>query len=275
MVMHENLIILAAGASSRMKRSLAQNDPLRDIGKINKSLIGLGRENRPLLLYLLENARKAGYTEITLVVGKEREAFKSLFGDQMSNNEYQGMNIHFAIQEIPKGRTKPLGTADALLNALDQHPQLKDGTFTICNSDNLYSTEALKALLLDDHKNAMILYDRKGLSFDQEKISKFAVIEMDEDGFLVDITEKPTSLDNEGSIWVSMNLFKLYGPMVYPYLKDCPIDPIRNEKELPTALLNMCRENPKALYTIPRSEHVPDLTMRQDIDSFNDFLDGQ
>jgi glucose-1-phosphate adenylyltransferase len=273
--MHKNLIILAAGASSRMKRSLLQNDPSRDVGNINKALIGLGRKNRPLLLYLLEHARKAGYTEITLVVSKEHEAFKSLFGDQMSNNEYQGMKIHFAIQEIPKGRTKPLGTADALLNALEQFPQLKGGTFTICNSDNLYSIESFKALQLDDHKNAMIRYDRNGLSFDQEKISKFAVIEMDDDGFLVDITEKPTSLDNEGSIWVSMNLFKLFGPMAYPYLKDCPIDPVRDEKELPTALLNMCRENPKALYTIPRSEHVPDLTMRQDIYSFSDFLDGQ
>jgi glucose-1-phosphate adenylyltransferase len=255
-----------------MKESLSQDKSSNENEQLSKALIGLGEKNLPLLLYLLEHTKKAGFTEITLVVGERYDAFKSLFGDRISKNEYHGMKIHYAIQSVPKGRTKPLGTADAVLQALEQYPQLRESTFCICNSDNLYSIEAFKALQADDHKNAMISYNRNGLLFNEEKISKFAVLEIDDDGFLIDITEKPTSLDTHKSQRVSMNLFKLYGPMVYPFLKDCPIDPVRNEKELPTALLNMCRENPQAMFTISRSEHVPDLTRKEDIDSFNDYL---
>jgi len=270
--MHNKLIILAAGASSRMKESMTLDKSSIEIEQLSKALIGLGKKDRPLLFYLLDHAKKAGYNEIFLVVGERYDAFKSIFGDKISNNEYHGMKIHYAIQTIPKERTKPLGTADAVLQALEQYPQLRESTFSICNSDNLYSIEAYKALQDDQHKNAMISYDRNGLLFDQEKISKFALLEINNEGFLIDISEKPTSLEAVNSNWVSMNLFKLYGPMVYPFLKDCPLDPVRNEKELPTALLNMCRENSQAMFTLPRSEHVPDLTRKEDIESFNDFL---
>jgi glucose-1-phosphate adenylyltransferase len=270
--MHKNLIILAAGASTRMKESLSQDKSSSEIDQLSKTLIGLGNKDRPLLIYLLDHAKKAGYTEIFLVVGKRYDGFKTLFGDQISDNDYQGMKIHYAIQCIPDIMAKPLGTADAVFQALEQYPQLRESTFTICNSDNLYSIEAFNALQLDDHTNAMIRYDRNGLVFDREKILKFALLEVDADGFLNDIIEKPISLDTGKTKWVSMNLFKLYGPMVYPFLRDCPLNPIRKEKELPTALLNMCRENHQSIFTIPRSEHVPDLTSKEDIDSFNDFL---
>jgi len=273
--MHSPLIILAAGASSRMKESLYRDFSTSGIDQLSKALIRLGKKDRPLLFYLLEHAKKAGYTEIVLVVGQNYNGFKSLFGNQISNNEYQGLKIHYAIQSIPNGRNKPLGTADAVYNAMKQFPHLQEEYFTVCNSDNLYSVDAFKELQEDDHKNAMIRYERNGLLFNQEKISKFAVLEIDDAGFLIDITEKPKSLDTNKTQWVSMNLFKLYGPMVYSYLRDCPLNSIRNEKELPTALLNMCKENDKALFTIPRSEHVPDLTKKEDIDSFNDFLNDQ
>ena len=263
---------MAAGISSRMKRSLLLDISSSEVEQLSKTLMGLGKNDRPLLLYLLDHAKQAGYTDIFLVVGQRYVAFQEIFGDQISNNEYQDLKIHYAIQSIPNERTKPLGTADAVFQALEQYTQLRESTFSICNSDNLYSVAAFKALQHDDHENAMIRYDRKGLLYDQEKISKFALLNVDDAGFLIDIIEKPTSLVSEKTQWVSMNLFKLYGPMVYPYLRDCPLNPIRKEKELPTALLNMCRENDQALITIPRSEHVPDLTQKEDIDSINDFL---
>jgi glucose-1-phosphate adenylyltransferase len=270
--MHNKLIILAAGASTRMKESMSKGTSSYEIDQLSKALIRIGKKQSPLLLYLLDNAKKAGYEEIYLVVNERYDAFKSLFGNQISNNEYYGLNIHYAIQSIPKGNSKPLGTADAVLQALEQYPHLRESTFTICNSDNLYSIEAFKALQNDDHKNAMIRYDRSSLLFNQEKISKFAVLKVDYNGFLINITEKPASLDAEKAYWISMNLFKLHGPMVYTFLRDCPLNPIRKEKELPTALLNMCGENEQAIFAIPMSEHVPDLTRKEDINSFNDYL---
>jgi glucose-1-phosphate adenylyltransferase len=63
-----------------------------------------------------------------------------------------------------------------------------------------------------------------------------------------------------------------YGKMIYPFLINCPINPARNEKELPSAILNMIGENPGSLLCIPIKEHVPDLTEKNDIKKVSDYL---
>ncbi|MFT5435997.1 MAG: hypothetical protein ACI840_000638 [Ulvibacter sp.] len=63
-----------------------------------------------------------------------------------------------------------------------------------------------------------------------------------------------------------MNIFKLNGNEIYPYLVRCPIHPERCEKELPSAILNLCKVNPKALKGITFNEHVPDLISKEDIE---------
>ncbi|MDG1190975.1 MAG: hypothetical protein P8N15_02815 [Flavobacteriaceae bacterium] len=119
--------------------------------------------------------------------------------------------------------------------------------------------------------NALISYDREALDFPTERISRFALVLLDELGYLVDIIEKPANKqthkykDRIGKLRVSMNLFKFDGKMIYPYLKNCPINSKRKEKELPTVLLNFLREHPKTVVGIPFSEHVPDLTTKDDI----------
>ena len=61
--MHDNLIILAGGMSSRMKKP-ATSDKLskeeeEEANIKSKSLIRVGHEGRPLMDYLLYNAKKA------------------------------------------------------------------------------------------------------------------------------------------------------------------------------------------------------------------------
>ena len=63
--MHDNLIILAGGASSRMKKSMASatlsEAEIKSANSVSKALIGIGKDNRPILDYLLFNAEKAGF----------------------------------------------------------------------------------------------------------------------------------------------------------------------------------------------------------------------
>ena len=58
--MCKNIVILAAGMSSRMKKSIAASNMNQvdhvNIGLLNKALIKLGKESRPFLDYLLYNA---------------------------------------------------------------------------------------------------------------------------------------------------------------------------------------------------------------------------
>jgi NDP-sugar pyrophosphorylase family protein len=280
--MHDNLIILAGGASSRMKKEVVLNnlteEEIAQANERSKGLIGVGPNGRPLLDYLLLNAKKAGYKKCIIIIGEQGELFKEFYGNQDKNNDFHGLNISFAVQYIPKDRVKPFGTADALFQAVEQYPEMNSQSYSVCNSDNLYSTAALLALRETNSPNAFIGYDRDALDFPSERISRFAIAKLDANNQLLDILEKPTAedlenyKDSEGKLRVSMNAFKFNGAMVYPYLKNCPAHPERDEKELPTVLLNAIKENPNTTLGIPFSEHVPDLTAKEDIAEVKEYL---
>lgn len=280
--MHNNLIILAGGASSRMKKQVTiDNLTEKEIAEANersKGLIGVGPNGRPLLDYLLLNAKNAGYKNIYIIIGEQGDLFKEFYGSENKNNNFHGLNISFATQYIPEGRIKPFGTADALFQALEQYPELNSQDYSVCNSDNLYSLNALLALRETNSPNAFISYDRDAMEFPSERISRFAIAKLDKNNQLLDILEKPTAAnlesykDVEGKLRVSMNAFKFKGDLIYPYVKDCPVNPERDEKELPTVLLNALKENPNTTLGIPFSEHVPDLTAKEDIAEVKEYL---
>lgn len=263
-----------------MKASVAtvglSDAQIREANTQSKTLIGLGPDSKPLLHYLLMHAKKAGYKNVCLIVSlQNKDQFQNSFG-----NQYLELNISYAIQYIPEGRSKPMGTADAVQQALDQHPHLKQSEFTVCNSDNLYSIEALNALRETEANNAFIAYDRDGLKFSEERISRFALAKLNSENHLEAIIEKPemdqisTFMDALGKLRVSMNIFKLSGPEIYSFLVNCPIHPERNEKELPSALLNMCNSQEFFMLGIPMNEHVPDLTSKEDIAILKQYLEN-
>jgi glucose-1-phosphate adenylyltransferase len=282
--MTDTLVILAGGVSSRMKKSSAgkevSSEKAKEADSKSKGLIGLGKKNRPIMDYLLYNAKQAGIKNIVILNSpKNKEMFHKQYGAKETDNDFHGLKISFATQYIPEDREKPLGTADALYQAMDQREKLKEKQFLVCNSDNLYSPEAFQLLIEDDHPNAWVDYDRSGFDFSQKRIEAFSVTDTDEDGYLKDIIEKPEKkdvskyADEDGKIRVSMNLFKFVGEMIFTYVRDCPIDPKRNEKELPTAILNMVADNPRSMYGIPHREHVPDLTRKKDILKVQEYIE--
>jgi len=277
-MINDSLIILAAGLSSRMKKSVSsKNLSKRSIEQANsrdKGLIGIDKNGRPLIHYLLINAKSAGFKTIYLVIGQNSDSFKSYFDE----NKYDGLDIEFAVQYLEKNKVKPSGTADALFQAITQFPILKSSNFCVCNSDNLYSAKALRSIRSTSFSNAFISYDKSFLNFSSEKVSSFSILKLNKNGYLVNILEKPTTKDfdlfkdNGGKIRVSMNLFKFNGSVFYDYLKNCPFDVLRNEKELPTAVLNLAKDQPSSVYGIPFEEHVPDLTSKDDIIVLNKLL---
>jgi len=272
-MINDSLIILAAGLSSRMKKSVSsKNLSKRSIEQANsrdKGLIGIDKNGRPLIHYLLINAKIAGFKVIYLVIGQNSDSFKSYFDE----NKYDGLDIEFAVQYLEKNKLKPSGTADALFQAITQFPILKSSNFY-----NLYSAKALRSIRSTSFSNAFISYDKSFLNFSSAKVSSFSILKLNKNGYLVNILEKPTTKDfdlfkdNGGKIRVSMNLFKFNGSVFYDYLKNCPFDVLRNEKELPTAVLNLAKDQPSSVYGIPFEEHVPDLTSKDDIIVLNKLL---
>lgn len=276
---NSSLVIMAGGASSRMKNSLANatvSETVLDAARdLHKSLIPLGENGKPLLYYLFKNAIAAGITHIYLITSKDTSGFNRFLETYKDEPGFSRLNVEFAIQHVPPTRKKPLGTADALQQCMDQYPILKENRFTVCNGDNLYSTAVFKLLKAERKApHAIIAYSGHGLGFEDEKLAKFAVLAIDENSFLTHIIEKPgvnqlqSYKDEKGELRISMNIFNFSGADCYPFLVNCPINPERDEKELPEAVRNMSKANSKAVYCYPKSEKLPDLTTIADVATF-------
>jgi len=281
--MHPNIVILAGGISSRMKKNMPASAGLdltlrRDAEQKSKAMIGVGDNSQPFLDYLLYNIAQAGYRDVVIVIGEKDDSIREYYNDSGAAAQFRSLNIQYAVQPIPAGRQKPLGTADALWHALKATPAWRGESFTVCNSDNLYSREALRLLREDKHDNALIDYDRAALQFTPERILAFAALKKDVEGFLLDILEKPSpkemadAADANGRIGVSMNIFRLSYDQIFPCLETVPLHPMRQEKELPAAVKMLVDQNPRAVFAIPRSEHVPDLTLQSDILPVKEYL---
>ena len=275
--MAKTIVILAAGMSSRMKKSIdsdIDDSKADEANKKSKSLITFG--DKPFIYFLLKNIVEAGFENVIMVVGKDFDDFKKQLDNLNFNNK---LKIDYAIQKIPKDRVKPFGTADAVFQTMDQIEILKNSSFCVCNSDNLYSTNSLKTIRENAYENAVLAYDRDSLNFPKERVSSFSILMTDDNFNLLNFIEKPTqeqvdqNLDSNGKIRVSMNIFKFNGLQAFDFIKNCPINPIRNEKELPSAIVNMINENDLYMKGIPIAEHVPDLTSKADINIIQKLIE--
>ena len=276
--MTTTIVVLAAGMSSRMKKSVDSNiddSKANEANNKSKSLITFG--NKPFIYFLLKNILDAGFETVIMVVGKDFQDFKNQIDELKLPSKIE---VKYAIQKIPIDRVKPFGTADAVSQTMEQLPELQKTSFCVCNSDNLYSTSSFKLIRENSFENAVLAYDRDSLDFPKERVSSFSILMMDTEFNLVNFIEKPTpeqvseNLDENGKIRVSMNIFKFNGNQSFDFIKNCPINPIRNEKELPSALVNMISEDGLYMRGIPIAEHVPDLTSKADINTIQKLIDS-
>ncbi|PKK35379.1 hypothetical protein BWI96_16810 [Siphonobacter sp. SORGH_AS_0500] len=278
--MNKRLLILAGGMSSRMKKA-AENIQLdqqliQQADTLTKGMIQVGSAGQSLIDYQLKNAQDAGFNEVLLLLHPEDALTQEYYESAATQQKYAGLSFRYARQFIPADRQKPAGTADAVLQALQQTPDWQIGRLVICNSDNLYSIEALNVLWNSEKPNALISYDREALRFAPERIQAFAVIRNDEEGNLIDIHEKPSKeeidsiLEKTGRVGVSMNLFVVEAEKILPCLETTPYHATRNEKELPTAINKLATIEKVAVF--PLSENVPDLTNKQDILTVQNYL---
>lgn len=280
--MKKRILILAGGVASRMKKeaeNLNVDQQLIDqADTLTKGMISVGKAGKSLMDYQLFNAHLAGFEEILLLLHPDDAFTQEYYEEQTRTDATWGLNIQFSRQYILPDRGKPAGTADAVLQALQQQKSWQSGKLIIINSDNLYSCKALDLLWNAPSDNALISYDRDALEFPEERIKAFAVIRSDKQGFLQEIIEKPGDgtisqlLQQSGRIGVSMNAFVIMAEQLIPYLEQTPFHPIRNEKELPTTISKMVSDFPNSFFTISLAENVPDLTSKHDLAVVQEYL---
>ena len=267
------MIIMAAGVSSRMRDSSVPKEISQNlINQSNhrvKGFIQAGEGNEPIIFYIIKNCISAGVKNFYIILSDNSDEFQ----DYLKKLEIKlSIQIKFGFQDF-YGKLKPMGTADAIFQIMNQYKELRNKRFLVCNSDNLYSSRAIKLLLAENNYNSMIAYDFDCLKFSLERLESLSILKI-KGKFLDRIIEKPDMkiIKNYSKKFISMNIFSLKGKLVYQYLKDCPITIKRGEKEIATALQNMILDNKKSMIVFHLCEHVPDLTYKEDIDKISKFL---
>jgi len=268
------LLILAAGLSSRMKSSNSDNEmsesAISQANTRSKGFIEIQSGN-PLIYYIIKNAMAAGITSYYIILSKNSVEFEKYL--EKISNELK-IQIKIAYQDF-YGNDKPLGTADAIHQTLDQYKELKVSRFLVCNSDNLYSENSFRTLIESEEYCSMIAYKFDCLNFDNQRLKGFAILDII-DGFLNKIIEKPDQetidLFKSKGIYVSMNIFSFFGDQVYTFFKDCPLNLIRNEKEISVGLQNMIKLSNNKMKIHELCEEVPDMTYKKDISKMTDYI---
>lgn len=210
--MKKSLVILAAGIGSRFGGGIKQLEPVGPNGEI-------------IMDYSIHDAIKAGFNKIVFIIRKDIEKdFREIIGNRIEKiAENFGVEIAYAFQSmdnIPEalreGRTKPWGTAHALLCC----DGIIDSAFAVINADDYYGTDAFvkAADFLETDKYGIITYILGNTLSDNGGVSR-GVCKV-ENGLLVDINETHNIIktadgaDSEGNHLdfdtpVSMNLWCL------------------------------------------------------------------
>ena len=268
------MIIMAAGVSSRMKASNGNYTlPKEQVSQSNtraKGFIEISEKNETLIYHIIKNSVASKISDFIIILSQDSNESQSYL---RKIEKELSIKIDFAFQDY-YGNEKPMGTADAIYQAMNQFPELKTSRFLVCNSDNLYSTKAIEMLKSESICNSMIAYNSDCLNFNDEKISSFSILEI-KNNFLSKIIEKPDidlikTIDNKK--FVSMNIFSFFGNQIYEYLRDCEINEYRGEKEIASAIQNMVNDKKESIKIFKICEHVPDLTLKDDIQLIKSFL---
>jgi dTDP-glucose pyrophosphorylase len=178
------LVILAAGLGSRFG-GLKQLKPLGPGGNV-------------LLEYTAFDAIRAGFRNIVFIIQRPlAEDFTSLVSSLPND-----VSIEFAFQDLVSPRTKPWGTAHALLTARD----LVHGPFVMCNADDYYGASAFEraAEFFARQDTTSEHYGMLGYRLDATlsahgSVSR-AICDISDSGCLTSVTEHPNIKRKDGRI---------------------------------------------------------------------------
>lgn len=249
------LVILAAGMGSRYG-GLKQLDPISDKGEF-------------IIDFSIYDAIRAGFEKVVFVIKRENY---EIFAETVGNRVADKIKVEYAFQDIlsvpngfsvPDGRTKPWGTAHAVLAAKD----LVNDNFAVINSDDFYGRDAFMKLAAhlkeaDRSEKAhccMVGYILDNTLTENGTVSR-GECSVDENGYLIDVKER-TKLQRDGDMaayeedgaWhriprdtiVSMNCLG-FTPAVFDHIEkgfgdflSNMSDPMKSEYYIPTAIKEM------------------------------------
>lgn len=268
-------VVLARGLGTRMRRYAGETPLSEEQARMAeagaKAMIPVGR---PFLDYVLGALADAGVKSVCLVVAPHHDAIRRHYTRHAIPVR---LSIDFAVQQEARG------TADAVLAA---RSFAGNDDFLALNADNRYPASVVATLMslpgpgLPGFRPEALL--RLG-NIDAGKIRQYALLQVNRDGYLTDIVEKPDESaftmmgggrEDGGSsgALVSMNLWR-FSSAIFGACERVPVSP-RGELELPGAVRYGIRELGLHFRVVEVNEGVLDLSTRADIGRVAERLRG-
>lgn len=189
--MKPTLVIMAAGMASRY-------------GSL-KQIQRFGPSGETIMDYSIYDAVRAGFGKVVFIIRKEfAEDFRAIFEPKLKGKiaiDYVFQDLHSFVEghTIPQDRTKPWGTAHAVLCASSAVKE----PFIVINADDFYGRDAFEKAYkfltgsANDHTFGLVGYDLIKTLSDNGSVSR-GVCEVDASGNLVAIAER-TKIYAEGN----------------------------------------------------------------------------
>ena len=225
--MKPTLVILAAGMASRY-------------GSM-KQVEGFGPSGETIMDYSIFDAIRAGFGKVVFIIREEfANNFKAIFEPKLKHRietayVFQELYSFSDGFEIPAERTKPWGTAHAVLCAMDVVKE----PFAVINADDFYGQNAFEnaasflTIACTEKNFAIVGYNLESTLSDHGTVNR-GVCGLDHDGNLATITERINISKKDGKVicddrlepgelslttTVSMN-FWCFDPSFFSYTKN-------------------------------------------------------
>ena len=245
--MQPTLLILAAGMASRY-------------GSM-KQIQGFGPSGETIMDYSIYDAIRAGFKKVVFIIRKDfADDFKNIMEPKLSGKiatdyVFQDLRSFTGDYQVPAERTKPWGTAHAVLCAKDAVKE----PFAVINADDFYGRDAFEKAYgfltqqVSEKLYCIIGYELAKTLSDNGTVSR-GVCQVDADGNLISIAERTKIYAENGKITyeegdkkfevpfdskVSMNFWG-FDPSVFTYTEKLFAEFLREQGT-----------NPKAEFFIP------------------------
>lgn len=288
--MQTTLLIMAAGIGSRFGGGIKQLEPVDEQGHI-------------IMDYSIHDAIEAGFNKVVFIIRKDIEnEFKDVIGNRIEavckahsvTVDYAFQDINDIPGELPKGRTKPWGTGQAVLAAKD----ILTTPFVVINADDYYGKEGFCEVhdyLVKGGQSCMAGFVLKNTLSDNGGVTR-GICKMDEHNDLTEVVETSNivktvdgaeadgvKLDTESL--VSMNMWGLRPEFLETleegfaefFEKVVPGNPMKAEFLIPTFIGELLAEDKMSVKVLRTNDTWYGMTYKEDVavvkESFRGMLE--